>query len=437
MDRNFRGRRKLLSIIGVAIAGISLCQFLLPCNTPLSDTRILELERKYRSETTTYCAKHNGSLALSRRTLTRRFPLFGTIEFEEHCPWVSKRVRRKKENCTLVGQLPNDSTEGISAWISNVAEAHLLARQIDCQLLVRYTSDDSIVDINDIFLPLSTVENWTMGDKAWDCQPRNLCFQTDSSLSLQLRRQSSLERMLPALAKVPSYRTEVMTMSQFDSQKHNYRKLAENLPGFELGAGFACSIQSLFQLSPSLLGSSHLTRLLYILHDKTNFVVSLYVRTGKVDQRGNSVVTDQQLFNQNFSHDIIECALYHERIWYNNNRNYDQVVWLVISDSLSMKNWIVKTFDGETIREGPTDRRRRIVLTTFSQSRHSRPQDKPLSKDVSEALLDWFLLGECDVMIYKGSISFGRLAALRTERPLYEAGSDTCKKDLLTKMSIV
>ena len=58
---------------------------------------------------------------------------------------------------------------------------------------------------------------------------------------------------------------------------------------------------------------------------------------------------------------------------------------------------------------------------------HTRTQRDPSTADLAEAVIDWYLVGESDLVVTdSGSPSFGGTAALRTARPLYDARGGKC-----------
>ena len=57
---------------------------------------------------------------------------------------------------------------------------------------------------------------------------------------------------------------------------------------------------------------------------------------------------------------------------------------------------------------------------------------KPKTDEFAEALVDWWLLGESDVVVSHSSYSFAHTAALRTARPIYKAlGGGQCHRLML------
>jgi len=97
-----------------------------------------------------------------------------------------------------------------------------------------------------------------------------------------------------------------------------------------------------------------------------------------------------------------------------------------------LKEWIVERYNdtdaaaADSVPTGTNNEQkygsrqvRRRVIVTRSRGRHTRLSEGPASADFAEAFLDWWLLGECDVVI-KNMLSFADTAALRTATPLYD-----------------
>lgn len=148
--------------------------------------------------------------------------------------------------------------------------------------------------------------------------------------------------------------------------------------------------------------------------------MALYIRTHNADrmshkerhaqaEEGESTYRDRAM-------DILDCALQLEK----QQDNATRTVWLVVTDSPKLKQWISKEYSSN----------RRDIVTTPSRGVHSRPSQTPSIQDIGEALVDWYLLGESDIVITdKESPTFGGTAALRTARPLYSA--DKCTQQPL------
>lgn len=110
---------------------------------------------------------------------------------------------------------------------------------------------------------------------------------------------------------------------------------------------------------------------------------------------------------------------------------------MVVTDSPYLKGWIAKSYDTQqqqhtnsTSNVGGASLLREVV-TTRSRGAHTRTQRGPSTAEFAEAFIDWYLLGESDIVVTNGfSPSFGGTATLRTARPLYRAltTGDKCRK---------
>jgi hypothetical protein len=104
------------------------------------------------------------------------------------------------------------------------------------------------------------------------------------------------------------------------------------------------------------------------------------------------------------------------------------------SDSVPLKNWIRESNHHErrtnrtTQTPNNSDSIPREVLTTTARGVHTRASRDPSTADFAEAMMDWYLVGESDLMITSNPkvCIFGMTAALRTAMPVYNG--ETCLK---------
>jgi len=110
---------------------------------------------------------------------------------------------------------------------------------------------------------------------------------------------------------------------------------------------------------------------------------------------------------------------------------------MLASDSVHLKQWISKSYGLQNANEKVSvDKQRwkswsipREIVTTRARGVHSRPGRNPSTADVAEALIDWYLLGESDLVVPSApGFTFGTTAALRTARPYYDPAM--CSKPL-------
>ena len=112
------------------------------------------------------------------------------------------------------------------------------------------------------------------------------------------------------------------------------------------------------------------------------------------------------------------------------------IVWMVVSDSVTVKEWLADEFSGNnTNARIAKDQQRypgrvipRYVLTTTARGIHTRAKRKTSTADFAEAMIDWWLIGQSDVVVSSGSMSFGETAALRTQRPTYLFQNNQCSR---------
>ena len=121
----------------------------------------------------------------------------------------------------------------------------------------------------------------------------------------------------------------------------------------------------------------------------------------------------------------ISCALHVEQEYLLNNRAFSRVVWMVVTDSVGIKREIIEEYSSENVlveSNASNDTRiPRIVITTQARGKHTRTARKPSTTDFAEAFIDWYLIGESNVVVSDSTVrsSFETTASLRTNRPLY------------------
>jgi hypothetical protein len=187
----------------------------------------------------------------------------------------------------------------------------------------------------------------------------------------------------------------------------------------------ACSLGSLFQyaLTASNFEPLLFTKFLPTLRSSSSFVITLYVRTLQSDRPPDEVVTEQLLAKyRRLAEPVIRCALQLEEQQRSSAQNS---VWMVATDSPLLKQWIQETYGQEQQRE---------VLATTSRGKHSRAaRGGPSTRDFAEAMIDWMLMGESNVVVTAEQFTFGGTAALRTARPYYRAEPHQCLRVPLLK----
>lgn len=185
------------------------------------------------------------------------------------------------------------------------------------------------------------------------------------------------------------------------------------LQGFDLETGMACSIGSLFRFSPaaSAYEPRLFTELLPAL--RRSFVITLYIRTDQADSKGDVAKGRAVAKQQKLADPIIECAF---RLEQQQRPRHQNFVWLVSTDSPVLKEWMQKTYASNN----------RQVLSTGSRGHHSKASAHPSTQDFAEAMIDWMLIGESDVVVTYEQFTFGGTASLRTARPYFRAETNQC-----------
>ena len=342
------------------------------------------------------------------------------MEHARKCGWAYNKEGNNHtgtgDNCTLLVRPSARETQGVSQWMTDIVTFHLYAIQAKCRLLFDYGPQ---VDLRKILIPhhAQNAWNWTV-PKGFACEPP-LCHV--------LQSHNMLEKSLGmSLAKVPIYRYA------YSSQKYGginlyygeFEQLQRALPpGVEVEMGVACSLSTLLRLNTKEVEAfvpGVFTDILPRLNQPEKVVMALYIRTHHADIVANqeqarkqnaSRVTKKESSYQDRATNIIKCALQIER-----QRNASRSVWIVVTDSPKLKQWIFDTYSSTNRNET------REIVTTPSRGVHTRPQRAPSVSDIAEALVDWYLIGESDIVISdKESPTFGGTAALRTARLLYNA----------------
>ena len=369
--------------------------------------------------------------------LSRRFPKFGTPEFAQLCNWTKQPVSLER-NCTLWARPSPESHEGISKWISDIIRSHLQAKLRGCHLLIDYGPD---VDIHQVITPIqnthsgsaSLAMNWTV-PSGFDCSPYlswRSCMESYKYSPIQLKTLR--------LPQLPDYRFAHRAEMRFWLKESAFMELEQALPGFRLESGMACSLGSLFHLSPfaAQYEPRLFTSIFPLLRDESALTVALYVRTGLTDvvadkEQKREDVPLQDPTSRFTKSDTVACALFQEHQHLKKNAAaglpYSQVIWMVLTDSKDVKQWITEKYSGEDVYLNISAGReqgmlpqvvKRKVLTTASRGVHTRVARHPSTAEFAEAMIDWYLIGESDLVVGNGP-SFGATGALRTARPYYD-----------------
>ena len=129
-----------------------------------------------------------------------------------------------------------------------------------------------------------------------------------------------------------------------------------------------------------------------------------------------------------------ECILKLEQE-YIANAEYDfsKIVWMVVTDSAYLKQRITDMYTSANVVVQTTSVANktnafipREIVTTTSRGTHTRTKRNPSTADFAEGMLDWYPIGESDlVFINRKYFTYGTTAALRTNRRVYESASCT------------
>mmetsp|Transcript_39493 Transcript_39493/g.118552 ORF Transcript_39493/g.118552 Transcript_39493/m.118552 type:complete len:467 (-) Transcript_39493:282-1682(-) len=372
-----------------------------------------------------------------------RFPRHGTPEFRRECNWMlsAPPVAQGSDGCTLLTRPEPHSGEGMSLWAAQVVAGRLLALQTGCRLLLDYGPDVHIDQV--LGPPLGSQVNWSVPD-GFVCRKESRCvksryfarsFPTCKPVDIDgVARDLGVEDEL-SLIPIPEYRLiymqnkelfEVKNQTSPDSTSRR-KALTDAFPRFDIRTGMACAFGSLLELAPTAqqFEPSLFSTLLPALRSEDAFVLSLYIRTGRTDQayrleKKGEVIGEDTRGLSGLPQRAIDCALKLETQHLGSDgegKHYTNVIWMVVTDSPSVKRRITTEYDG-MLTKNMTGMPRR-VLSTSSRGVHTRPRRGPSTADFAEGMIDWYLLGESDLVISSGGVSFSATGALRTARPVY------------------
>mmetsp|Transcript_23436 Transcript_23436/g.38783 ORF Transcript_23436/g.38783 Transcript_23436/m.38783 type:complete len:486 (+) Transcript_23436:78-1535(+) len=357
--------------------------------------------------------------------VSRRFPKHGTNEFSQRCNWTRMNQQEQDQpDCTiLVRPLPKGS-EGIAQWLSMATSGYIVAKLAGCRLLMNY---GDTVDIHQVLAPLSM--NWTV-PSGFQCSRTNRCKNASNFRSehVVVGKRSVV---------VPSYRfAYINTPYEYLTM---YQDLEELLPGFNMGTEMACSLGSLFELAPSAsqFQPDIFTKILPALRDQKALVMAIYIRSGHTDKAAKTeidgIVTEERtdMYKKNAMR-CLECVLNLEEQYLSASEEaglyFSRIVWMLVTDSESIKQWVVESYGSQDANKRiSADKQKwkdqvvlREVLTTTSRGVQTRPARNPSTVDFAEALIDWYIIGESDLVVNNDyRRTYGATASLRTARPFY------------------
>eukprot|EP00562_Extubocellulus_spinifer_P000976 CAMPEP_0178483246 /NCGR_PEP_ID=MMETSP0696-20121128/7136_1 /TAXON_ID=265572 /ORGANISM="Extubocellulus spinifer, Strain CCMP396" /LENGTH=406 /DNA_ID=CAMNT_0020110759 /DNA_START=205 /DNA_END=1425 /DNA_ORIENTATION=- len=373
-----------------------------------------------------------------------RFPKHGTPDFSKQCNWTAPDVNGP--DCTFIVRPSQKDGEGITKWISAIASAYILARQAGCKLQFDYGPH---VDIRQVLTPLgSTKVSNSATSEYWEHCSKN-CFRLAGGVGDRSLARFGDRLGRKPFARPPNYREGHRTLLY----RSSYQDLEVALPGFQLETGMACSLGNVFHLSPSasLFEPRLFSKILPSLHEDDAIVMTLYIRTGQTDRvvtkkRVGEVADERPDLYRNIAKATLDCALSLEEQYLSgslpepNGLKISQITWMLITDSQYMKQWVTESFNGnDTNARVPAERQkwpsqeiRRVVVSTGSRGAHTMSRASPSTADFADAMIDWYLIGESDLVIADNpGYSYGSTAALRTARPFYDGKK--CAKSVLVR----
>eukprot|EP00545_Synedropsis_sp_CCMP1620_P000550 CAMPEP_0119016388 /NCGR_PEP_ID=MMETSP1176-20130426/12511_1 /TAXON_ID=265551 /ORGANISM="Synedropsis recta cf, Strain CCMP1620" /LENGTH=526 /DNA_ID=CAMNT_0006969771 /DNA_START=57 /DNA_END=1637 /DNA_ORIENTATION=- len=350
-----------------------------------------------------------------------RFPTFGTGEFIRQCPWTLSKPSNKGA-CTILARPPPTSGEGVSQWTAIVVAGHMMAQQSGCRFLLDYGPN---VTVTQVLEPFAGSIDWRMPSD-YNCSDlQNNCHISSGSYidknTLEAFGEIS-NNGDKKMAAIPNFRSSYRYSVDYVQHRMNsFHDLEKTLPGFDLATGMACSLGSLFHLpqSAAQYQPDLFTKLLPTLSSKDVLVIAVYIRTGRTEVYGTRK-EGANVGARSRAKLVVDCALQQERILLASSSKKSRVVWMVLTDSQDMKYWVPTNYANANVTT-PFGDIPREILTTQSRGAHTKASIDPSTADFSEAMLDWYLIGESDIVVADSSgPSFGDTAALRTARPYYK-----------------
>lgn len=383
-----------------------------------------------------------------------RFPPYGTSEYMKRCRWVLEAVKNHPpSNCTFFYAPSEVEHEGLSFWAAQVVSSHLLALSAGCRLVFNFGER---VEMEQVILTPPTGESSVeSGGNRKLCERDPSCHEIPHpkgteviGLGQMLNFEMTDRGYLPP---VPRYRY-AYARDRFRQSDNVTKDLERSLPGFDLEHGMSCSLGALFHLAPNV---SHFepdifTRMLPALRDEEALVMGIYIRTdwadmsrtksrsliarnkGLVAPNGTVLPKGTRIFRDK-AQPTLDAALAMERKYLTGevepNRHFTKIVWMVSTDAPYIKEWIVYNYNEKDANANmpkernkyPSSKIPRKVIVTGSKGRHTRFSEEPSTAVFAEAFVDWFLLGEVDIVLTH-KYSFAETAALRTSRPVYKNG---------------
>ena len=391
-------------------------------------------------------------------TYLRRFPLYETSEFKQACRWAmpdetTKTAVGSDPDCYILSRPRPSSSEGISEWVADVAAGKIYSIQLGCHHILDYGTNG--VDVHSALTQVDTnsYSNWTVPESIMSsgCDSRSTqlnCQQASAGWTQRtiptVRRTIARikavkgQNLAPKTVTIPNYRWSYHAsyapklLAFLPDLVESSKTGSSNIKGFQYESGMACALGATFELAPS--AADHVpalhSQILPALRDSNTLVIALYARTGRTDDLLKGSDKHSERKDEAASKPIISCVLQMERELLSISA-FERVVWFIATDSPDLGKSILASYDNvdvSVVAHGSQNAiYHRRVYTTASKGLHSKAQVGPKTDAFSEAIVDWHLLGESNVVVTFGSgYTFAHSAALRTARPIYQAAKDEC-----------
>lgn len=413
----------------------------------------------------------HGEMRVDAGGLPGRFPRRSSDGFRRECSWVTDPDPHRDwhGNCTVHHSFtPSDinGKEEVSRWSSEVTSAYILSRMGGCRFLFDCGPG----------VDLRSLSNWELPPENFVCREEENCVSPRFNAT-EFSPEALFRGDLPVIGHVPAIPWYGFILQYPTGQlfREEFSAAYALLPGFKLETGMACAAGNMFDLTPNASGEEQLVSdILPTL--RANPSIAMYIPTGKAEPKGEGISLEHGDERQVDPEDIIGAfvatALEYERRYIAGelainefgrtksrvppSRDTTTLVWHVITDSQHVKDEIKSKHDGKVVHnstsplvktkavisgsvfdmssfhidnsatiaeDNDTFQRsiitRRVFVTNSQGIDAHLPHGAP-AKYFSEAIVDWYLIGESDGVIASPSYSFGIAGALRTARPIYD-----------------
>lgn len=392
-------------------------------------------------------------------TYLRRFPLYETSEFKQTCNWAipdetTRAAVGSEPDCYILSRPRPSSSEGISEWVADVTAGKIYSIQLGCHHILDYGPNG--VDVHSALTQVDTnsYSNWTVPESIMSsgCDSRSTqlnCQQASAGWTQRtiptVRRTIARikarkgQNLAPKTVTIPNYRWSYHAsyapklLAFLPDLVASSKTGSSNIKGFQYESGMACALGSTFMLAPT--AADHVpalhSQILPALRDSNTLVIALYVRTGRTDDLLKGSDQHSERKDEATSKPVISCVLQMEQELLSTISGFDKVAWFIATDSPDLGKSILASYDNVDVSVVAHGNQNAIlhrrVYATASKGLHSKAQVGPKTDAFSEAIVDWHLLGESNVVVTFGSgYSFAHSAALRTARPIYQAARDEC-----------